>query len=66
MEFFHLFGGPLGIFFILLMLFVLVREVLTWYWKLNKIVDLLEKIELNTRKALDYKHNDKKDDIAVG
>ncbi len=30
-------------------LFIL-REVLTWYWKINKMVDLLEKIEKNTRR----------------
>jgi hypothetical protein len=31
-------------------IFVLItREVVTWYWKLNKISDLLEKIEENTR-----------------
>lgn len=30
--------------------FLLFREIVTWYWKINKIVDLLEKIEKNTRK----------------
>lgn len=29
--------------------FILLREILTWYWKVNKIVNLLEKIEENTR-----------------
>lgn len=29
--------------------FFLFREVLTWYWKTNKIVSLLEQIEMNTR-----------------
>lgn len=28
---------------------ILVRETLTWYWKINKVVELLEKIEENTR-----------------
>jgi len=29
--------------------FLILREVLTWYWKQNKIVKLLEQIEKNTR-----------------
>lgn len=29
--------------------FLVIREILTWYWKINRIVDLLEKIEENTR-----------------
>lgn len=32
-----------------ILVFVALREVLTWYWKLNKISNLLEKIEENTR-----------------
>jgi hypothetical protein len=28
----------------------LIREIALWYWKINDIIDLLEKIELNTRK----------------
>jgi len=32
----------------LLLLFIL-REVFAWYWKINKIVRLLERIEENTR-----------------
>lgn len=32
-----------------IIIFIIFREVLTWYWKLNKISDLLEKIEENTR-----------------
>jgi len=32
----------------LLLLFIL-REVLAWYWKINKIIRLLERIEENTR-----------------
>ena len=31
--------------------FFLVREVLTWYWKINKVVNLLQRIEENTRKG---------------
>lgn len=29
--------------------FMVIRELVTWYWKINKITDLLEKIEKNTR-----------------
>jgi hypothetical protein len=29
---------------------MVLREGLTWYWKINKITDLLEKIEKNTSK----------------
>lgn len=29
--------------------FFIIREVIMWYWKINKIIDLLEKIEENTR-----------------
>ena len=28
--------------------FLIIREILTWYWKINRIVSLLEKIEKNT------------------
>lgn len=34
---------------IIFVLFLVFREFLCWYWKLNKIVSLLEKIELNSR-----------------
>lgn len=36
------------IFIGLILFFLLVRELITWYWKINKIVRLLEKIERNT------------------
>jgi hypothetical protein len=45
-------NGPLGFIEIVafvVIFFFLVREVLVWYWKINKIVSLLEKIEENTR-----------------
>ena len=33
-----------------LALFILIiRELVTWYWKINNILSLLEKIEKNTR-----------------
>lgn len=35
------------------LVFLVLREVFTWYWKINKIVDLLEKIEKNTRQGKD-------------
>ncbi|MDB5204855.1 MAG: hypothetical protein JWP09_883 [Candidatus Taylorbacteria bacterium] len=30
--------------------FLALREIFTWYWKINRIIELLEKIEENTRK----------------
>ncbi len=33
---------------ILVALFLIFRELVTWYWKINKIVDILERIEKNT------------------
>ena len=30
--------------------FIIVREILTWYWKINKAIRILERIERNTRK----------------
>lgn len=38
--------GYLGLAIIVFLIF---REVLTWYWKTNQIVDLLKQIEKNTR-----------------
>ena len=32
-----------------ILIFVIFREVVTWYWKINKMVSLLEQIEENTR-----------------
>ena len=31
-------------------LFVIFREAVTWYWKINQALDLLARIEENTRK----------------
>jgi hypothetical protein len=28
--------------------FMVIRELVTWYWKINKITDILDKIEKNT------------------
>lgn len=43
--------GPKFYLFLILTIifFTLVREILTWYWKQNKIVELLEEIAENTR-----------------
>jgi len=43
--------GINGIGFVILAIFIffVLRELFTWYWKLNKIVKLLEDIEENTR-----------------
>lgn len=45
--------GMIDIFFVMFFAlagFVLIRELITWYWKINRIIELLEKIEENTRK----------------
>ncbi len=33
-------------FLVLIIVWLLIREFLTWYWKINKIVKILEKIEV--------------------
>jgi uncharacterized membrane protein required for colicin V production len=30
-----------------IIVFLLIREVVTWYWKINKIVDTLDRIDSN-------------------
>lgn len=35
--------------FLVILLFILSRELWTWYWKINRMVKLLEQIEKNTR-----------------
>jgi small-conductance mechanosensitive channel len=45
--------GMIDIFFAVSFIFVgfvLIRELITWYWKINRAIELLEKIEENTRK----------------
>lgn len=37
-------------FFFLLAAFLILREIILWYFRINRIVELLEKIEENTRK----------------
>ena len=45
---------PVGIFLIglliFLVVFLIIRELLCWYWKLNHIVGLLEDIKLSLEK----------------
>lgn len=40
------------LFWISLLVFIalIIRAIALWYWRVNKIVELLEKIESNTRK----------------
>jgi len=38
--------GGIGI----IALFLVCREIATWYWKINKIIRSLDRIERNTRK----------------
>ena len=33
-----------------LLIWLALREIMTWYWKINRIVDLLEKIEGHLRR----------------
>jgi hypothetical protein len=49
------FSSPLFPLIIGILIFLVFREVVTWYWKINKIVSLLEQIEENTRKPDDNK-----------
>ena len=47
----------LGVFTIL---FLVLREMVTWYWKINQAIDLLTQIEENTRKhSIDNKAKSK-------
>ncbi|MEY4731298.1 MAG: hypothetical protein RL681_244 [Candidatus Parcubacteria bacterium] len=50
---FDVLSGPIGFVLGILLLFAIflaIREIVMWYWKINRIVDLLEDIEYNTRK----------------
>lgn len=44
-DFVLFFGGTL--------LFFIIRELFTWYWKMNRVVDALENIEVSLRKIED-------------
>lgn len=53
-------GNSSGLLFWLIaiiVVFFLIREILTWYWKINKIVSLLEDIEENTRRSTSHTHH---------
>lgn len=45
----------IGIF--LALFFLVIREIVTWYWKINHIVSLLEKIEKNTSRQENTKEH---------
>ncbi len=55
--------GVLLYFFFACVLFLVIREIVTWYWKLNRIEDLLEKIDENTRKEKEAKSIAKSDKV---
>jgi predicted Holliday junction resolvase-like endonuclease len=38
-------GGAIFVLIIVVLIFLVLRELVMWYWKINKIVDLLENIE---------------------
>lgn len=44
-------GPAIAVLAITVLFFILGRELLCWYWKINRVVELLESIEANTRKA---------------
>ncbi len=49
----YIFKNPILTFEILffsILFFFLIREGATWYWKINKAIRILERIERNTRK----------------
>jgi ABC-type uncharacterized transport system permease subunit len=36
--------------FVIASIFLIFREITTWYWKINEIIELLEEIRKNTKK----------------
>lgn len=42
--------GIIFSFLVIFFIFLIIREVVVWYFKINKILGLLTKIEENTRK----------------
>ncbi|MDO8594077.1 MAG: hypothetical protein Q7R93_00995 [bacterium] len=58
METFQLFALFIkGISFIfpiagLIIILLVIREIVMWYWKINEILKVLKQIEINTRKSL--------------
>lgn len=47
----NFFGGVLVFLLFAFAFFLILREIVTWYWKINRIEELLEKIEKNTSKT---------------
>ena len=49
-SFFNFFLSVDFLFFLTIafLFFLIFRELVTWYWKINRIVHLLEEIEINT------------------
>lgn len=55
-----------GIIMIILGVFIIwlaIREVKTWYWKINKVVSLLEDIRENVRNIANVNKDEQEDDI---
>ena len=48
----------LAFIFVLLVIFFISRELVCWYWKLNKIINLLEQIIENTKKEKEENKED--------
>jgi len=37
---------------VMILIFLLFRSIVLWYWRLNEIAELLKQIEKNTRKEI--------------
>ncbi len=46
----------------IIIFFLVIREIVTWYWKINKIETTLKRIEKNTRKEGVVYPDDEDDD----
>ena len=42
---------------VIILLFIIFREIVTWYWKINEIVNLLKEIRNNTKKEQKAEEN---------
>lgn len=56
-------GYFLALLILIIIIFLIIREALTWYWKTNKMIILLQRIEL-TLESIEHqlkakKHKDK-------
>ena len=45
----EMFGFTIGTILIVIVIFLLCREIVCWYWKINKRISLLENIDENLR-----------------